>query len=339
MIGARSHQCGNGKSSLSYDCHWSDVCEAMDRFQMVTQLLMTFDTEDFVNARSVEVLRLILRLLHKYSLRSLFFLTGHFAERLRLFPKVRDLLQSHEIGYHSTCHSVRPNIFEYTDLRSYKDAYKVSLARETSHINPHTGDVEGKGGIEVLREIFPRKNVEAFRAPGFSWSPPHLEALASLGIKYDFSTSLSNIPVRYKEITFYPPPRLVDWRDTLSYYERLLHSVLSSEVTVLDFHPDQFVNKDHWDLFYPKLAPQKSMIQTKYLLLKFEALLNAIRLLRNCKFTETTPRLAVSEVNLDVSRVDIDKVLREIALWPVTQFNYKPRHLRSHLQQFFCCNQ
>lgn len=339
MIGKKFHLYGNGESkSPSQDCHCTDVCEAMDRSQMVNQLLMTFDTEDFANARSVEALYLILHLLHKYGLRSLFFLTGHFAERLRFFPEIRDLLQSHEIGYHSTCHSIRPNIFEYTDLKSYQDAYKISLKRETSHINPYTGNVEGKGGIEVLREIFPRKKVEAFRAPGFSWSPPHLDALASLGIKYDFSANLSSIPVRYKEVTFYPYPTLIDWKDTFSYYENLLRSVLNSEVTVLDFHPDKFVNKDHWDLFFPNPAPPKSMMQTKYLLLKFEALLNAIRLLRNCKLTETTPRLAEPERELNVLKVDIDDVFKEIASWPATQFNYKPRHLRSHLQQFFCCN-
>jgi hypothetical protein len=304
---------------------------------MVNRLLMTFDTEDFANARSVQALYLILRLLHKYSLRSLFFITGHFAEKLRLFPYVRDLLQNHEIAYHSTCHSARPNIFEYTDLKSYQDAYVVSLKRETSHINPYTGDLEGKGGIEVLKELFPQKTVEAFRAPGFSWSPPHLDALASLGIKYDFSTNLSGVPVRYKGITFYPRPALIDWKDTFSYYECLLRSVLNSEVTILDFHPDLFVNKDHWDLFFPEPAPQKSMTETNRLLLKFEALLNVIRLLRNCRLTETAPRLAKSERELDVLGVDIDGVYEEIALWPVTQFNYEPKHLRSHLQQFFCC--
>lgn len=341
MIGKRCHLCGNGERpqlSARKDYVCIDVYETVDRAQMVNQLLMSFDTEDFENARSVEALHFILRLLHKYSLRSLFFLTGHFAERLRFFPEVIDLLQSHEIGYHSTCHSIRPNIFEYTDVESYQDAYKVSLKRETSHINSCTGDVEGKGGIEVLRDIFPRKKVEAFRAPGFSWSPPHLEALASLGIKYDFSTNLSSIPVCYKEITFYPPPTLIDWRDTFSYYQRLLRSVLSSEVTILDFHPDLFVNKAHWDLFFPNHAPQKSMMQTRVLLLKFEALLNAIRLLRNCKLTEATPRLAKPEGELDVSRINIDDVFKEIALWPATQFNYTPRHLRSHLQEYFCCN-
>jgi peptidoglycan/xylan/chitin deacetylase (PgdA/CDA1 family) len=305
--------------------------------QMVNQLLVTFDTEDFVNVRSVEALHLILNLLHKYNLRSLFFLTGHFAERLRFFPEIRGLLQSHEIGYHSTCHSIRPNIFEYTDLNSYQDAYNISLKRETSHINPNTGNVEGKGGIEVLREIFPQKKVEAFRAPGFSWSPPHLDALVSLGIKYDFSTSLSSVPVRYKEVTFYPYPTLIDWKDTFSYYENLLRSLLNSEVTVLDFHPNKFVNKDYWDLFFPNPAPPKSTMQTKYLLLKFEALLNVIRFMRNCKLIETTPKLARSERELDVLKVNIDDVFREIALWPAAQFNCRPKYLRSQLQEFFCC--
>ena len=305
---------------------------------MVNQLLVTFDTEDFVNAGSMRVLNAILGLLRRYNFKSIFFLTGHFAEKLRFFPEIRDLLQSHEIGYHSTSHSIRPNIFEYTDLMSYQDAYTVSLNREASHINPYTGEIEGKGGIKVLKEMFSQKKVEAFRTPGFSWSPPHLDALASLGIRYDFSTNLSCIPFRYRGMTFYPFPTLIDWKDTLSYYQDLFHSILKNEVTVLDFHPDLFANKSHWDLFFPDSAPEKSTMETRYLLLKFEALLNVLRLLRKCGLAEMTPRLTESKRELDVSKINVDTVFEEIVSWPVTQFNYKPRHLRSHLEQFFCCN-
>jgi hypothetical protein len=283
-------------------------------------------------------LYVILKLLRKYNVKALFFVTGHVAERLSSFSEILDLFQPHEIGYHSTCHSVRPNIFEYTDLKSYRDAYVISLRRETAHINPLSGKIEGRGGIEVLRDLFPQEKIEAFRTPGFSWSPPHLEALASLGIKYDFSTNLSRIPVRYKGITFYPLPVLIDWKDVPVYYKDLLHSVLTERITVLDFHPDLFVNQNYWDLFFPKPAPQRSTLKTRYLLLKFEALLKVIKSLQKFRLIEASPELRESRNELDIAKIDVENVFEKIASWPITRFNYRPRFLHSHLLQFFGCD-
>lgn len=255
-----------------------------------------------------------------------------------MFPEILDRLQVHEIGYHSTCHSIRPNIFEYTDLESYQDAYAISLKRETAHVDPLSGEIEGRGGIEVLRDSFPQRKIEAFRAPGFSWSPPHLEALASLGIKYDFSTNLSRVPVRYKGITFYPLPVLIDWKDTPTYYKDFLYSVLTEAITLLDFHPNLFVNQNYWDMFFPKPAPQRTIIQTKYLLLKFEALSRAIKLLQKSKLVEVSPELKESRIELNTSKIDVENTYKKIVSWPIKQFNYKPRFLRLHLLQFFGCS-
>lgn len=301
---------------------------------MTNRLLVTFDTEDFVNFRSMRALHSILMLLNEHDLQSLFFVTGHFAEKLHSFPEIIDMLKDHEIGFHSSSHSVRPNIFEYTDLQSYREAYLVSLKRETSHIDPFTGSIDGKGGIELLRKMFPKKRIEAFRAPGFSWSPPHLEALETLGIKYDFSTILSRIPAHYKKTTFYPTPALVDWKGTFSFYRELLYSTMTNEVTVLDFHPQFIVNKSDWDLFFPNPAPERSAMVTKYLLLKLRTLLKVIGLMRKHGLIETIPRLEESRRKLNPLGIDIDCVFRAMIQWPITRFNYKPRYLLYHLRHF-----
>ncbi len=295
---------------------------------------MTFDTEDFVNFRSMQALHSILALLDEHDLQSLFFLTGHFAEKLHSFPEIVDLLEDHEIGFHSSSHSVRPTIFEYTDLPSYREAYLVSLRRETSHIDPSTGNIEGKGGIELIKEIFPRKKIEAFRAPGFSWSPPHLEALETLGIKYDFSTSLSRFPVYYKKTTFYPTPVLIDWKGTFSFYRELLHSVMTDEVTVLDFHPQFLVNRSDWDLFFPLPAPERSAMVTRYLVLKLRILLKVIRIMRKRGLIETDPKPAEAERKLNVLGINIQQVFTDMIQWPIVRFNYKPKYLLSHFHHF-----
>ena len=140
----------------------------------VSSIYLTFDCEDFITARSIFALQRILQLLQKYDVKGLFFLTGHMAKKISVFSEVFDLLEGHEIGYHSSAHSVRPIIVEYTDVEDYALACRFSLKRETSYVNPLTGECEGKGGILLLKDLFSNNQVISFRAPGNSWSPPHL---------------------------------------------------------------------------------------------------------------------------------------------------------------------
>ena len=169
---------------------------------------------------------------------------------MRDFPEILNLLEGHEIGYHSSSHSVHPNIFEYTDVENYDVAYKASLERECSRINPLTGKIEGPGGFLLLKEVFPKKKIVAFRAPGFCWSPPHLDALSDMGFQFDFSASLSRVPVSYKNVTFYPFPAggyrfssFASWGSLITY-----------RCSVLMSHPrnlvKRFGDKECGDLIY-----------------------------------------------------------------------------------------
>ena len=306
------------------------------------KVCLTFDVEDFINDRSLEALFKILMLLRKRNQKGLFFITGHMAEKLLHFPKIVHLLEEHEIGYHSTSHSVRPAIFEYTDVESYQEAYQTSLSREVAHIDPLSGAIGGRGGIELLRDMFPHKRIQSFRAPGLSWSPPHLEALAHLGIKYDFSTNVSSTPASYRQITFFPYPSFIDSVPI----RRLLNSIRKKEVTILDFHPSFFVNKDWWDsAFFSRTNVQRmsgvasrTMSDLKSLFHKFDMRLKAIDFLSKLRLAELFNEGTESETELDLMKIDIAKVYRAITKWPMKRFNYKPRFIRSHLRRFFGSN-
>ena len=112
------------------------------------QVLLTFDVEglppreDFFNNFSLFCLRRVLNLLKEVGFKGVFFITASAAERIRKYPDLVEQLSCHEIGYHSSSHSVRPWIIEYTDLSSYNEAVAISLKRETSHINPETGQID-----------------------------------------------------------------------------------------------------------------------------------------------------------------------------------------------------
>lgn len=303
------------------------------------RLYLTFDVEDFINDRSLDALHHILKLLRQRHLKGLFFITGHMAEKLARFPQVVDLLEEHEIGYHSTSHSVHPTIFEYTDVDDYQEAYRASLNREVSHINPQSGTIEGRGGIELLKDVFSHKKIESFRAPGFSWSPPHLEALIHLGIKYDFSTDISGIPVKYKGITFFPFPSFIDSVPLRSF----LRSVMKKEMIVVDFHPNFFVNEDWWDsIFFSGTNPDRmygvaprTVNRVRSMFRRFDALLRIVDSLSKMKMIEPCNELTESKIELDSTKMDVERVYRLIVSWPTGRFSYESRFIRSHLSHFF----
>jgi len=310
---------------------------------------MTFDLEDFINRDYLGVFGLILGLLAKFDVRAVFFITGHMAEKLTSFPSILRQLESHEIGFHSSAHSVRPTIFEYCDVKNYEDAFQASLERETSHINPLSGDVQGKGGIHALIDLFPSKKILAYRAPGYCCPPPHLEAMASLGIRYDFSWSISKAPVDYKGITFYPRPIFLDGERALlgggpriMNWARLMQSICMEEMTILNFHPHCFVEKDYWDSIYHRGNPteltkamSRDNTETQHMFTKLEGLLKRVHHLEELGVIETSPDLKRTRTNLDATRLDIDKLAKAFSFWPETFFGYKPRYIRPQLSKFF----
>lgn len=306
------------------------------------KLFLTFDTEDFISDNSILALQQVLESLKRHDLEALFFITGHMAERLQNFPIIVDLLSEHQIGYHSSSHSVHPTIFEFTDVKDYEEAFQVSLQRETAHINPSTGEIEGRGGIHALEELFGGKQILAFRAPGLCWTPPHLEALKSLGIEYDFSArALPSLPANYKNITFYPPPIFAHWQGRLSDYRNLSVNLLKHGVCVVSFHPSLLVNQTEWDLIFKGFNPKELVKphardpeEIEYLMHRFDLLLRQVKDLQRMHMVKATPRLERSRKNMRLSRVDVENCYRMSMRWHLSK-NNAHRFLHNHFLRFF----
>jgi hypothetical protein len=286
--------------------------------------------------------------LKKHGLIGLFFVTGNMAEKLSDFPDTVDLLSEHQIGYHSSSNSIHPTLFEFTDVESYEVAHQTSLIRETAHINAFTGEIEGPGGLHALQALFPKKQIVAFRAPGYCWTPPHLEAMKTLGIKYDFSTNISIDPISYRGITFYPFTILkTNWQGGLREHFLLQRHTLKREISVLTIHPSTLVNQLDWDLIYyhkyndfklnPTILaqpPARSPAEIMSNYYRFDLLLRHLATLQKFHLLKVTPELKTTYKALCPASIDAEKCYKLSINW-AEGFGYKPRFIYDHFMRFF----
>jgi len=305
------------------------------------ELFLTFDVEDFINANSTKALNKILRILKKHGLTGLFFITGHMAEKLVNQKDTICLLQDQRMGFHSSSHSVRPTILEYTDMGDYAAAYLESLRRERSHINPLTGEIEGIGGIDVVRELFPDNFVNAFRAPDYCWSPPHLEALRDLGIEFDFSTRLFPRPTYFKGITFYPYPICHNWTGR-SCYTSLLKSLPRRKTIVMNFHHWNFVNECPWNHFYMNENPDHLVVTSSRnqreiarLFSTFDFFIKRLSTLEKANLIEVTPKLKVACSSPAIDKARVLEHCKYLTAWYEANYHYRVSFLCEHARKFF----
>jgi len=312
------------------------------------QVLLTFDVEglppreDFLDNAAIICLHKTLDLLENADLEGVFFITASAAEQIRKHPDLVGRLASHQIGYHSTSHSVRPWIIEYTDVPSYDEALAISSKRETSHINPKTGQIEGKGGILALRETFPKNDIVSFRAPFLAWSPPHLEGLKKLGIQFDFSASISDHSVSFRGLTFYPLPIPIDdcveatfvRREPNHFFPKPIFSILMRrKVTVLSMHPttllvkNAFAGRDKYQI--------GGNVRTKFIISLLRLLLNRICILQKGNLIQVTSSLSQNWQSICLEKTDVERIYLQSVRSLTHLFNCSPRFVLSHFMHFF----
>jgi hypothetical protein len=312
----------------------------------MSKIYLTFDVEDYINDPKFTSLSLILDLLEQNNLKATFFITGDAAEQLQSLKDVTKRLADHEIGYHSSSHSVRPIIPEYTDISSYEEAIEISVARETSHINPLNGQIEGNGGISSLKNLFRSKTISAFRAPGLCWSPPHMDALKKLGIEYDFSAFFLK-KTTINGITFYPYPLMMLPPNginplTLWAQGHIFRKIAHQQTTVLALHPHSLFETIGWDCIYfngnpsvLKRVKYKSSNEIAKSILILNRFLLELKLLQKTGIIDVSTSLAPSNEKIALADSQISQCYLKAIEWPIQKFKYKPRFLSSYFYKFF----
>jgi hypothetical protein len=201
--------------------------------------------------------------------------------------------------------------------------------------------MKGKGGILKLREIFPNKQINCFRAPFLCWSPPHLEALRDLGFRFDFSTDISYKLFIYRGIKFFPYPLFIDnVSQMVAYFDddykkslpRLfLPKILNEEISVILLHPSGIV-ENRGQYFQTKVKVQ-TINELKLTALKM--FFRGLSLLRKAGMVNITPSIEEGQQILPTNEVDVKRLYVCNALKCEKLFKYKPKYIYSHFLRFF----
>lgn len=137
----------------------------------MTEIIFSFDTEDFTCDHSSDAVRDEAAILHEYGIRGNFNIVGYLAREFvrNRRTDVLDELKNHVISFHSLGHSVHPTICEYTDLDDYDAARSIFMKEELEGI----GMVKAATGADSFAGACP---------PGDSLSYVAMYGYAELGI-------------------------------------------------------------------------------------------------------------------------------------------------------------
>lgn len=99
----------------------------------MTDVIFSFDTEDFTSNRSADAIYREAEILREEGIRGGFCIVGLLAKQLENWGRtdVLEALGHHDIGTHTYGHSLHPTINEYTDIDSYDEAYAEFMRQET----------------------------------------------------------------------------------------------------------------------------------------------------------------------------------------------------------------
>lgn len=137
----------------------------------MTEVIFSFDTEDYTNPGSDDAILRLAEVLRDEGIRASFNMVAALAEALvaRGRQDIIDALAFHEINYHTYRHSWHPVPAEYSDVPDWDGPYHRLVAEEAP-------------GIELVKRIFGRERLYAAIPPGNCVTAQALHAYRALGL-------------------------------------------------------------------------------------------------------------------------------------------------------------
>jgi len=128
----------------------------------VTEVLFTFDTEDFTSPADADGIKELAELCTEEGVTAHFVTVGYLARALVQWGRydVIEAMKPHLKLSHTLSHSVHPNILEVSDRKDYDEAYAIVRERELRAI----GMVEAATGADRLWGAVPPGNTDSYVA-------------------------------------------------------------------------------------------------------------------------------------------------------------------------------
>lgn len=131
---------------------------------------LLFDVEDLVDHEADDITRTVADIVAEEGVRATFCVVGErvlqWSERGR--GDVVRALSRHDLGFHTTGHSIHPTVLEYLAGRGWEDGVDEVMRRE-------------RPGVEALRRTF-GSLPSCWGGPGNTWGPQVNEAMVRLGV-------------------------------------------------------------------------------------------------------------------------------------------------------------
>ena len=139
--------------------------------EIMTNIIFSFDTEDYINEYAAEGILRTAKLLRGENIKGCYQIVGLLAEALVDWGRqdiIDELRTHHEVDFHSHRHSHHPSINEYTDISDYTLAKRTLLDDELA-------------GIHKVKRIFGVKKMVCACPPGSNTSYVARYAYSDLG--------------------------------------------------------------------------------------------------------------------------------------------------------------
>ena len=214
-------------------------------------VVLWFDTEDFVTKVSEDALLFLLLMLEERNIKATFKIVGEKARKLKEHRRndIISKLKTHEIGYHTDMHSAHPLVAEYLEPFSFREGAYEFEKREEKGFNDVV-DITGK-------------DIVCYGQPAYSWAPQPYAVLKKWGIELYVDAidivSSGGKPFRYCDIFDLSGIKGIlrmelikeGINDAKKSYDSLKQELLKEEggIVSIYYHPTEFSSYDYWDLY------------------------------------------------------------------------------------------
>ncbi len=137
----------------------------------MTDIIFSFDTEDFTSRKGADAILTEAEILRKHGVRGCFCLVGLLAGQLVSWGRndVLEALKFHEIDNHTYGHTLHPMINEYTDTEDFFEARNEVIRQENE-------------SLRLIKEATGTEKIYASVPPGNSKSYAAMYAYSDMGI-------------------------------------------------------------------------------------------------------------------------------------------------------------